>query len=104
MKQHALAIGAALLATAAALSFSGCAATCAATPDKLAALKRGMTLDEATGVMGCRGMAVLGNDRDRTEIVSYEWDGPERGRVSRTQLDFQDGRLLSYTSDSRGAW
>jgi hypothetical protein len=93
----------ALLATAATTA-SGCATSCAATPDKLAALKRGMTLDEATGVMGCRGMAVLGNDRDRTEIVSYEWDGPERSRVSRTQLDFQDGRLLSYTSDSRGGW
>jgi hypothetical protein len=104
MKQYALAIGAASLATIAALSSSGCAATCAATPDKLTALQRGMTLDEATAVMGCRGMTVLGNDRDRTATAIYEWDGPERGRVSRTQLDFEDGRLLSYTSDSRGGW
>ncbi len=88
-----------LLALAAAASTTGCASSCSATPDKLAALKRGMNYDEATAVMGCPGTQMTHDD-----ISTVEWDGPDRGMVSRTQLDFRDGRLLSFTTGNRGGW
>ena len=88
-----------LLVLAAAASTTGCASSCSATPDKLAALKRGMSYDEATGVMGCPGTHVTHDD-----ISTVEWDGPEHGVVSRVQLDFRDGRLLSFTTGNRGGW
>ena len=88
-----------LLVLAAASSTTGCASSCSATADKLAALKRGMSYDEATGVMGCPGTHVTHDD-----ISTVEWDGPDRGVVSRTQLDFRDGRLLSFTTGNRGGW
>ena len=88
-----------LLVLAAAASTTGCASSCSATPDKLAALKRGMSYDEATGVMGCPGTQVTHDD-----ISTVEWNGPDRGVVSRTQLDFRDGHLLSFTTGNRGGW
>ena len=90
-----------LLVLAAASSTTGCASSCSATADKLAALKRGMSYDEATGVMGCAGTPVT---PDSSEVSTVEWDGPDRGVVSRTQLDFRDGRLLSFTTGNRGGW
>jgi hypothetical protein len=93
-----------LLALAAAASTTGCASSCSASAGKLAALKRGMSFGEATGVMGCTGTQVTPNGPDTEEVSTVEWDGPEHGVVSRTQLDFRGGRLLSYTSDNRGGW
>jgi hypothetical protein len=93
-----------LLVLAAGASTTGCAAGCSATADKLASLKRGMSYDEAAGVMGCPGKQVTPNGPDTAQTSTVEWSGPERGAVSRTQLDFRDGRLLSYTSDNRGGW
>lgn len=93
-----------LLALAASASTTGCASSCSATTDKLASLRRGMTYADATSVMGCEGTPVAKRVADPAEISTVEWDGPERGAVSRTQLDFQDGRLLSFTSDNRGSW
>lgn len=93
-----------LLVLAAGASTTGCASSCGASADKLASLKRGMTYDEAKTVMGCPGSQVTPNGPDTAEVSTVEWDGPARGSVSRTQLDFRDGRLLSYTSDNRGGW
>ncbi len=88
-----------LLVLAAASSTAGCASSCSATADKLAALQRGMSYDEATHVMGCPGTPVTHDD-----VSTVEWSGPERGMVSRTQLDFRDGHLLSFTTGNRGGW
>jgi hypothetical protein len=95
---------ASLLLILAVASSTGCASSCSANADKLAALKRGMSYGEATQVMGCQGWQVTPNGPDTAQLSTVEWDGPERGAVSRTQLDFRDGRLLSYTSDHRGGW
>lgn len=89
-----------LLVLAAASSTAGCASSCTASAEKLANLKRGMSYDEVTGVMGCSGTQVT-NDAD---VSTVEWNGPNRGMVSRTQLDFRDGHLLSFTTDNRGGW
>jgi hypothetical protein len=93
-----------LLLTAASASTTGCASSCSASAEKLAALQRGMTYDQATRVMGCAGTQVTPNSPDSADVSTIEWDGPNRGLVSRTQLDFRDGRLLSYTSSNRGNW
>lgn len=93
-----------LLMIAAGASTTGCASSCSASAEKLAALKRGMTYDEATRVMGCAGTPVTQNGPDSAEVSTVEWDGPNHGLVSRTQLDFREGRLLSYTSNNRGGW
>ncbi|MEI6201713.1 MAG: hypothetical protein WCP68_07160, partial [Enhydrobacter sp.] len=90
----ALPLATLLLVLAATASTTGCASSCSATPDKLAALKRGMSYDEATAVMGCPGTQV-GTQVTHDDLSTVEWDGPDRGVVSRTQLDFRDGRLLS---------
>ena len=93
-----------LLTIAASASTTGCASSCSANAQKLSALKRGMTYDEAIGVMGCPGTQVTKNGPDSAEVSTVEWDGPNRGLVSRTQLDFREGQLLSYTSNNRGGW
>ena len=93
-----------LLLLAAASSTAGCATTCSATVDKLASLKRGMSHDEAQGVMGCPGSQVTANGLDTAEISVVEWKGPQRGVVSRTQVDFKNGRLVNYTTGNRGGW
>ncbi len=99
----ALPLASLLLVLAATASTTGCASSCSATPDKLAALKRGMSYDEATAVMGCPGTQV-GTQVTHDDLSTVEWDGPDRGVVSRTQLDFRDGRLLSFTTGNRGGW
>ena len=94
-----------LLVLAAASSTTGCASSCSASAEKLANLKRGMSYDEATGVMGCPGTQVGTQvTHDPSDVSTVEWDGPDRGVVSRTQLDFRDGRLLSFTTGNRGGW
>lgn len=89
-----------LVLLAAGASTAGCASSCSATETKLAALKRGMSYDEATQVMGCSGTQVSHTD----DTSTVEWDGPARGLISRTQLDFRDGHLLSFTTGNRGGW
>jgi hypothetical protein len=91
-----------LLILAAASSTTGCAPGCSANADKLAALQRGMSYDEAAGVMGCPGTQV--SKHDTSDVSTVEWSGPNRGMVSRTQLDFRDGHLLSFTTGNRGNW
>jgi hypothetical protein len=89
---------------AAGASTTGCSTGCSANADKLAALQRGMSYDQAIQVMGCTGKQVTPNGPDSADVSTVEWNGPNRGMVSRTQLDFRDGLLLSYTGSNRGNW
>ena len=76
-----------------------CSSTCSATPDKLAALRRGMSQTEAASVMGCRGAPVLPIDPG-SDVVSLEWQGP--GTIATaTQLDFLGDRLLYYVTRAK---
>jgi hypothetical protein len=81
---------------------SGCASSCSASPHKLALLQRGMTYDEAVQVMGCPGTVLTGPSPASGEFSTVEWNGPEQFFFKRTQLDFLEGKLLSYTTDRRG--
>ena len=81
---------------------SGCAVQCGSNPDKLAALRRGMTYADASKIMGCPGAQVSVNGPDSGEASTMEWDGPESIVFMRTQLDFLDGRLLFFTTTARG--
>jgi hypothetical protein len=83
---------------------SGCASQCEATPDRLAALRRGMSYDETTQVMGCPGKVVSAQAPGSSGFATVEWDGPDERVGKRTQLDFQDGKLLSFTTERRGGW
>ena len=88
----------------AAASVTGCASSCTATAGKLAALQRGMSYEEATGVMGCAGTPIAPTAPDSPEVSTFQWRGPDRGLVSRTELDFRDGRLLSFSTGNAGGW
>jgi hypothetical protein len=91
------------LAAAASVLMSGCAATCGANPDKLAALQRGMSYEQATQIMGCSGSLVSPQGPTSGEVSTIEWTGP--GTIfTATQLDFRDDRLLFYTTYSRNGW
>jgi hypothetical protein len=92
-----------LLVAVGSMSLSACALTCGARADKLAALQRGMSYDEATRVMGCSGTVVSRLAPANGTYSTVEWNGPKDYFFTRTQLDFLDGRLLSYTTDKRGA-
>ena len=81
----------------------GCDVGCAATPDKLSALRRGMSYGEASAVMGCPGMLLTNHDPASGEFATVEWSGPASRVFSWTQIDFLDGKLLSYSTGRRGA-
>ena len=83
------------------LAAGACSTACDATPDKLSALRRGMSSAEATAVLGCRGEAVPPT-RPGDAYSSLAWQGPG-GVATETQLDFQDDRLLYYVTVPRGA-
>ncbi|HTR84789.1 MAG TPA: hypothetical protein VMI56_09935 [Reyranella sp.] len=78
---------------------SGCATSCGPTSDKLASLRRGMSVQEASTVLGCEGSSVARSPE--SAMTTFEWSGPGAPVVNRTQLDFEDGRLLSFTTDKR---
>jgi hypothetical protein len=82
---------------------SGCAVGCGATSNKLASLRRGMSYDEASAVMGCPGMLLTDRDPASGEFAIVEWSGPDSRVFSWTQIDFLDGKLLSYSTGRRGA-
>ena len=67
------AVVATFLAASAGVLVSGCAATCGANPQKLDLLP------------------------------TVEWNGPDSIFFKRTQIDFLYGKLLSYTTENRGA-
>jgi hypothetical protein len=95
------AVGMSLVVCAGGL-VSGCAATCGANPQKLSELRRGMNYGETAEIMGCQGKLVSPHDPASGEFSTVEWDGPQSRFFNNTQLDFLDGRLLSYTTGSRG--
>jgi hypothetical protein len=95
--------GCAGLLAAASVLVSGCVSTCGVTPDKLAALQRGMSSEETTRIMGCSGSLVSPQGPASAEVSTIEWTGP--GTIfTATQLDFRDDHLLFYTTYSRGGW
>ena len=91
------------IAMTAAFLASGCALSCSASPQKLSALRRGMTYAETSQVMGCPGTAVTAGNPATNGYAIVEWNGPESLVFRRTRIDFQDGKLLSYTTEPRGA-
>jgi hypothetical protein len=95
------AVGMSLMVGAGTL-VSGCAATCGANPQKLAELRRGMNYGETAEIMGCEGKVVSPNSPASGEFSTVEWNGPQSIFFTDTQIDFLDGRLLSYTTGRRG--
>jgi hypothetical protein len=104
MKRFMLPLGAVLMLSTAALSITGCAFQCGATPERLASLRRGMSYEETAQIMGCPGTNVTEQRPDSGEFATVEWNGPEQYISKRTQVDFLDGKLLSYTTGVRGGW
>lgn len=82
---------------------AGCEQICGASEQKLTALRRGMTYEETSQIMGCSGVVTAGMRADHTGYGAVEYDGPRDYIFTRTRLDFMDGRLLSYTTEKRGA-
>jgi hypothetical protein len=81
------------------LLLPGCADSCDATPDKLSALRRGMTYAETAQVMGCAGKVVSRQGPETAGLSTVQWHGPGPAFATRTQIDFREGRLLSFTAD-----
>jgi hypothetical protein len=80
---------------------AGCASTCGADTAKLSDLRRGMSYAEAAEVMGCDGRQVSRASVASGDFATVEWDGPQSRLSTRTQLDFENGRLLSFTTSRR---
>jgi len=91
-----------ILVMMAAMLLGGCAGTCRATDDKLAALRRGMSYEETVQVMGCPGKVTTANLPQSGEFSTVEWDGPRSYVFTGTEIDFSGGKLLSYTTGQRG--
>jgi hypothetical protein len=92
-----------LVVVGGSMSLSACALSCSASEQKLASLRRGMTYVEASQVMGCPGTLVTANSPADSTFATVEWNGPDSLFFRHTQIDFQDGKLLSYTTGLRGA-
>jgi hypothetical protein len=90
-----------LLVLAGALAQGGFAVS--ATAERLASLRRRMSYDETAAVMGCPGGLVTDRSPLTGEFAIVEWSGPASRVFSWTQIDFLDGKLLSYSTGRRGA-
>lgn len=91
----------ALFVVTAGLFAAGSAEACSATTDKLQALRRGMTYEQATEVMGCSGTPISPTTPQSGDYATVEWNGSELPGLTRTQIDFQNGRLQSFTTGRR---
>jgi hypothetical protein len=61
-----------------------------------------MTYHETAEVIGCKGSQVSEASVASGEFATVEWDGPgPSSPFTATQLDFMDGRLLSFTTGRR---
>src|SRR5471032_63897 len=89
------------IVTAAGLLAADDAAACSANTDKLQALRRGMTYQQAVEVMGCGGTPISAAGTLADNYGTVEWEGSELSGLTRTQIDFQNGRLLSFTTGRR---
>jgi hypothetical protein len=85
------------------LAQGGCASSCGATADRLAALRRGMSYEQAAAVMGCPGVVLTDHPPASGDFAIVEWNGPQSWVFGWTQIDFIDGKLLSYSTGRRGA-
>ena len=81
---------------------AGCALPCGATSERLARLQRGMSYEETSSIMGCPGTTVSQYSPASGDYATVEWNGPN-SLFMRTQIDFLEGKLLSYTTSPRGA-
>ena len=89
-----------ILAVGAAILVSGCAGQCGANSEKLAALRRVMSYEETSTIMGCTGALVSADSPGSGEASTVEWNGPD-SIFMRTQIEFLEGRLLFFTTSSR---
>jgi hypothetical protein len=96
-------VSGASLATASIMLTAGCASTCRANPEKLAALQRGMSYPETARIMGCDGKVTSSRAPTSGEMSTVEWDGPGPILMA-TQADFRDDRLLYYITKARGGF
>jgi hypothetical protein len=94
-------VAAMVLAVGSAVLVSGCAGQCGANTEKLTALQRGMSYEETSKIMGCPGTPVSANSPDSGEASTVEWNGPQ-SIFMRTQIEFLEGRLLFFTTATRG--
>lgn len=83
---------------------TGCARTCGATAEKLASLRAGMSYQETVAIMGCPGDAASTDAPTPGEMSAVLWNGPDSILFTYTQLEFFDGRLLWYTTISKGGY
>ena len=83
-------------------SVSGCATRCGASDSRLAALQRGMSYEETSRIMRCPGMPVTQQGPLAAGFAIVEWDGPGSSFLSRTRIEFLEGKLLSYSTEYRG--
>ena len=89
-----------ILAVGSAVLVSGCTGPCGANPEKLAELRRGMSYEETSKIMGCSGALVSADSPGSGEASTVEWNGPD-SIFMRTQIEFLEGRLLFFTTSSR---
>jgi hypothetical protein len=101
MKAARIVVG--LAALAGIFAQGGCSSSCGPTSDRLAALRRGMSYDEASAVMGCPGTVLTADNPASGTFSTVEWKGPATRLFGWTQLDFLDGKLLSYSTGLHGA-
>jgi hypothetical protein len=91
-----------ILVAVCGLLLAGCAAQCGASAEKLAELRRGMSYEETSRIMGCSGSVVTEYGPETGDYATVEWNGPS-SFFTRTRMDFLYGKLLSYTTEPRGA-
>ncbi|MBS0521394.1 MAG: hypothetical protein JSR90_22035 [Proteobacteria bacterium] len=89
-----------LLGACASLA-AGCVSPCTANSEKLSALRRGMSYAETAQVMGCEGTQVSRASVESGALATMAWGGPDRPLSTHTLVEFQDGRLLSFTTGQR---
>ncbi|MBL6618278.1 MAG: hypothetical protein ISP45_30000 [Reyranella sp.] len=82
---------------------AGCSPVCGATPERLAALQRGMSYQETSAIMKCdaRSMTAPGAQG----LARAEWNG--RGpdlTMTVTEIEFLDGALLYYNTRSESGF
>jgi hypothetical protein len=88
------------VAVGSAILVAGCASQCGANTAKLAELRRGMSYEETSRIMGCSGTLVSADSPGSGEASTVEWNGPQ-SIFMRTQAEFLEDRLLFFTTSSR---
>jgi hypothetical protein len=89
----------ALFSALAVVAAAGCSPVCGATPERLAALQRGMSYQETSAIMKCDARSMT--PRSDQGLARAEWNG--RGpdlTMTVTEIEFLDGGLLYYSTRS----